>query len=243
MASPGRRSASCRSWCGGGTTGCAAHDNGVMDEPMLRIWMQDSVPPSTAYAERPGRWVGGGELAVPAGARRRAPARRPPHPRPATRRPADARAAHRVVAAVRGPVRGQVVPLQRPAGPALRPARGGRRLPGLRRRGRSPSGSRSWARRWWTSSSPSTGRWRSSRCGCPTSPPTAAPPGSATACCNLTHRDGHEQPEALVPGERYRVRRAAQRHGAGASRPATGCGWRSRRPTGRWPGPRPSRSR
>ncbi len=33
-------------------------DNDVMDEPMLRIWMQDSVPPSTAYAERPGRWVG-----------------------------------------------------------------------------------------------------------------------------------------------------------------------------------------
>ncbi|AOS64837.1 CocE/NonD family hydrolase [Actinoalloteichus hymeniacidonis] len=27
-------------------------------EPMLRTWMQDSVPPSTAYQERPGRWVG-----------------------------------------------------------------------------------------------------------------------------------------------------------------------------------------
>jgi putative CocE/NonD family hydrolase len=33
-------------------------DNDVMDEPMLRIWMQESVPPSTAYEERPGRWVG-----------------------------------------------------------------------------------------------------------------------------------------------------------------------------------------
>jgi putative CocE/NonD family hydrolase len=33
-------------------------DNGVADEPALRVWMQDSVPPSTAYAERPGRWVG-----------------------------------------------------------------------------------------------------------------------------------------------------------------------------------------
>ncbi|HEU0089487.1 MAG TPA: CocE/NonD family hydrolase [Pseudonocardiaceae bacterium] len=33
-------------------------DNGIMDEPMLRIWLQDTVPPSTAYAERPGRWVG-----------------------------------------------------------------------------------------------------------------------------------------------------------------------------------------
>lgn len=33
-------------------------DNGVMDGPMLQAWMQDSVPPSTAYEERPGRWVG-----------------------------------------------------------------------------------------------------------------------------------------------------------------------------------------
>ncbi|HEY7595659.1 MAG TPA: CocE/NonD family hydrolase [Actinophytocola sp.] len=28
------------------------------DEPVLRAWMQDSVPPSTSYEERPGRWVG-----------------------------------------------------------------------------------------------------------------------------------------------------------------------------------------
>jgi uncharacterized protein len=33
-------------------------DNGVMDGPMLRTWMQDSVEPSTSYEERPGRWVG-----------------------------------------------------------------------------------------------------------------------------------------------------------------------------------------
>ncbi|MGC5345624.1 CocE/NonD family hydrolase [Streptomyces sp. DT171] len=33
-------------------------DNGVMDGPMLQTWMQESVPPSTAYEERPGRWVG-----------------------------------------------------------------------------------------------------------------------------------------------------------------------------------------
>ncbi|RNL82476.1 CocE/NonD family hydrolase [Halostreptopolyspora alba] len=33
-------------------------DNGIMDEPMLRIFMQDSVPPSTFYTRRPGRWVG-----------------------------------------------------------------------------------------------------------------------------------------------------------------------------------------
>ncbi|WP_327268853.1 CocE/NonD family hydrolase [Streptomyces sp. NBC_01218] len=33
-------------------------DNGVMDGPMLQAWMQESVPPSTSYEERPGRWVG-----------------------------------------------------------------------------------------------------------------------------------------------------------------------------------------
>lgn len=30
---------------------------GIMDEPMLRVWMQESVPPTTSYVERPGRWV------------------------------------------------------------------------------------------------------------------------------------------------------------------------------------------
>ncbi|MDK1471944.1 CocE/NonD family hydrolase [Streptomyces sp. 549] len=32
-------------------------DNGVMDGPVLQAWMQESVPPSTSYEERPGRWV------------------------------------------------------------------------------------------------------------------------------------------------------------------------------------------
>jgi len=32
-------------------------DTGIMDEPPLRLWMQDSVPPATRYAERPGRWI------------------------------------------------------------------------------------------------------------------------------------------------------------------------------------------
>ncbi|MGM0575940.1 MAG: CocE/NonD family hydrolase [Myxococcota bacterium] len=31
---------------------------GIMDEPMLRAWMLESVPPSTTYDHRPGRWVG-----------------------------------------------------------------------------------------------------------------------------------------------------------------------------------------
>ncbi len=32
-------------------------DNGVDNDPMLRVWMQDSVPPTTRYRMRPGRWV------------------------------------------------------------------------------------------------------------------------------------------------------------------------------------------
>jgi hypothetical protein len=32
-------------------------DTGVMDEPMLRVWMQDSVEPQASYEVRPGRWV------------------------------------------------------------------------------------------------------------------------------------------------------------------------------------------
>ena len=33
-------------------------ESGIMEEPALRVWMQDSVPPTTRYASRPGRWVG-----------------------------------------------------------------------------------------------------------------------------------------------------------------------------------------
>jgi uncharacterized protein len=33
-------------------------DTGVMDEPMLRVWMQEWVDPLTAHVERPGRWAG-----------------------------------------------------------------------------------------------------------------------------------------------------------------------------------------
>ena len=32
-------------------------DTGIMDEPMLRAYMQDSIAPTTSYTHRPGRWV------------------------------------------------------------------------------------------------------------------------------------------------------------------------------------------
>jgi hypothetical protein len=40
-------------------------DTGIMDEPMLRVWMQDSVEPRTFYQERPGRWVAEGAWPSP----------------------------------------------------------------------------------------------------------------------------------------------------------------------------------
>ncbi|MEX0952996.1 MAG: CocE/NonD family hydrolase [Nitriliruptoraceae bacterium] len=34
------------------------HDTKIMEEPMLRLYMQDSVAPTTYYDSRPGRWIG-----------------------------------------------------------------------------------------------------------------------------------------------------------------------------------------
>jgi putative CocE/NonD family hydrolase len=33
-------------------------DNGIMEEPRLNVWMQESMPPASDYETRPGRWVG-----------------------------------------------------------------------------------------------------------------------------------------------------------------------------------------
>ena len=33
-------------------------DNGIDREPMLKAWMQESMPPATSYEERPGYWLG-----------------------------------------------------------------------------------------------------------------------------------------------------------------------------------------
>ncbi|GGH18229.1 hypothetical protein SAMN05444007_10146 [Cribrihabitans marinus] len=35
-------------------------DTGIMDEPMIRAWMQDPAPPSPHAIPRPGRWIGAG---------------------------------------------------------------------------------------------------------------------------------------------------------------------------------------
>ena len=43
-----------RRWCDHWMKGTPG---GVMGDPMYRVWMQESVAPSTCYRERPGRWV------------------------------------------------------------------------------------------------------------------------------------------------------------------------------------------
>lgn len=43
-------------------------ETGIMDEPLLRAYLQESVPPQTTYLHRPGRWVGVSEWPPPPGA-------------------------------------------------------------------------------------------------------------------------------------------------------------------------------
>ncbi len=40
-------------------------DTGILDEPIYRVWMQESVPPAPQYEERPGRWVAEAEWPSP----------------------------------------------------------------------------------------------------------------------------------------------------------------------------------
>ena len=151
-------------------------DTGIMDEPMLRAWVQDPVRPAGSHAERPGRWVAeerwpSPEIEVaewtlaadglrPPGAaretasrpRRRSSitARTPPGRTRAHGAPTAGRATSRSTSAPRTAARSTFTspPLER-----------ARRDPGV------PRGRRS--------RSPPTARGRSSRCGCATSRPTA----------------------------------------------------------------------
>ena len=142
-------------------------DTGVMDEPMLRAWMQEPVRPGRPHAERPGRWVAEPALAV-AGASGRGLALAGLGARP--RRHA-ATAARALLAQPRDdrPGRGRLVRRRRPATARDQRAEDGRRSPLPRRRSTSASscwvpGSRSTSR--------STGPGRSSRSGCATWRPT-----------------------------------------------------------------------
>jgi uncharacterized protein len=179
-------------------------DNGVMDEPMLRIWMQESVPPSTAYEERPGRWVGEASW-----------------PSPQVHGVAHPLGDHRVLAPHDRPAE---VPERLTVSSPLSVGQFAGKWcsynapPDLPYDQREEDGG----------SLVFDGAVLSERLeilGVPVvelefavDRPVAmvavrlsdvAPDGRATRISyglrNLTHRDGHEQPEALVPGERYRV--------------------------------------
>ncbi|MDT7728806.1 MAG: uncharacterized protein QOI21_5382 [Actinomycetota bacterium] len=177
-------------------------ENGVMDGPMLYTWMQESVPPFTAYEDRPGRWVG--EPSWPS-----------PHIHPSehllTRhriaRPGEPVAQDRM--AVESPLSvgqfaGKWASYNAPPD-----------LPYDQRE--EDGGSLVFDTDELTE--------RCEILGAPTlrleisaDKPTAmiaarlsdvAPDGRATrvtyGLLNLTHRDGHENPETLVPGRRYEV--------------------------------------
>jgi len=40
-------------------------DTGIMEEPVMRAWLQDSLPPQPQYATRPGRWIAESEWPSP----------------------------------------------------------------------------------------------------------------------------------------------------------------------------------
>jgi uncharacterized protein len=181
-------------------------DNDVMDGPMLRIWMQESVPPSTAYDERPGRWVGEARwpsprlraIAHPLGDHRILPAERD--------RPADVPERLTVQSPLSvGQFAGKWCSYNAP--------------PDLPYDQREEDGG----------SLVFDGEIRTERMeilGAPVvdlmfavDQPVAmiaarlsdvSPDGRATrisyGLLNLTHRDGHDRPEPLEPGKRYRVR-------------------------------------
>lgn len=180
-------------------------DTGIMDEPRLRVWLEDSVPPATTYEERPGRWVA--ETAWP-----------PPN----VTRVEHRLAPHRILPAAENAVPGET-PL-RLRSPAASGVDAGKwfpygwmpDLPGDQRA--TDGGSLVF------DSEPLDGPLE--LLGAPVVElelesdrevaqvavrlMDVAPDGAATrlsyGLLNLTHRDGHEKPEPLEPGRRYRVR-------------------------------------
>ena len=183
-------------------------DNGVMEEPMLRAWMQEAVAPATDYDERPGRWVA--EPAWPPADDRQ---RR-------SSRSSSTRAALHAQRAAHGRTRALGTAARRPS--AWTPAPGARTatrptcrldqrrddalsLSPRQRSARASGSSCSAARTAAAGRRRPAGRRSSSR-GCATSRPTARSTLITRGVLNLCHREGHDQPRALDPGERGRRR-------------------------------------
>ena len=208
----------------------------VMEEPALRAWMQESVrADSEPGGDRPGRWVGRARW-PPAG-------RTPDACADARRRSARSGPPHGCVGLDRGHarVRHRRRRLARLRAPRRRPARAARRGRALARL-RHPS---RWPRRVEILGIPRA------HLAVSADQPQAllavrlcdvAPDGTSTlvtrGVLNLTHRESHESPAPLVPGETVAVRSSSTR-----SRHSFPPGHRIRLavspPTGRGRGRRP----
>lgn len=176
-------------------------ETGVMDEPPIRVWLEESVPPAPVYDERPGRWVA--EDAWP-----------PPDAQP-----------HRwylnVLSLDAEPAAEDRVNVRSPQTAGL--ASGD--WYGFGGEGDAPIDQREDdGKSLVFDADPLTKRLEI--LGTPVvdlavsvDRPVAyiivrlndvAPDGASTrvsyGVLNMTHRDGHVQPEPLVPGERYRIR-------------------------------------
>ncbi|MBB6121301.1 CocE/NonD family hydrolase [Nocardiopsis algeriensis] len=178
-------------------------DNGVDDEAVLWAWMQDSVPPSTSYEERPGRWV-----------------REDSWPSPRIEETAFPLAAHRIAAPGEQPG-SQALSLQSPltVGQFAGKWASYNAPPDLPYDQREEDGG-SMVFDSETLSEPVEILGAAvAELEVSVDQPVAMiaarlsdvrPDGAATrvtyGLLNLTHRDGDEDPRPLVPGERYRVR-------------------------------------
>ncbi|MGH4017740.1 MAG: CocE/NonD family hydrolase [Pseudonocardiaceae bacterium] len=177
-------------------------DNGVMDEPMLRIWMQDSVPPSTAYEERPGRWVG-----------------EPSWPSPHVNTSEHALGRHRIAAAGEA-VDTEELTIESPLSVGQFAGKwcsysAPPDLPYDQRE--EDGGSLVFDSEPFTERCEILGAPVVDLCFAANRPDAmvavrlsdVGPDGRATrisyGLLNLTHRDGHDVPQPLVPGQRYRV--------------------------------------
>ncbi|MFP4494109.1 MAG: CocE/NonD family hydrolase, partial [Puniceicoccaceae bacterium] len=182
-------------------------DTGITEEPRLRVWIQESIPPSSRYEERPGRWVG--EDAWPSA-----------NIRPQTwqldgdgrLRPGD-RTAGTEAARAHGKVESPLSVGQfsgKWCSYASAPD-----LPGDQRE--EDGGCLVWQSRVFDEPLELLGSVRVRlrlRCSRPSGMialrlSDVAPDGRATrvtyGLLNLTHRNGHEQPEALDPDRTYEV--------------------------------------
>ncbi|MGY1844710.1 CocE/NonD family hydrolase [Modestobacter sp. SYSU DS0875] len=177
-------------------------DNGVTENPALRVWMQDSVPPLTAYEERPGRWVG-----------------EPSWPSPHIRQVAHPLARNRIVTGGEAPPE-ESLGIESPLSVGHFAGKwcSYNAPPDLPYDQREEDGgslvfdSDVLEQQYEILGAPAVELELTS------SRPNAmvavrlsdvAPDGRATrvtyGLLNLTHRDGHADPQPLVPGERYRV--------------------------------------